>query len=621
MTDVLSILSISTICALLGSATNIAGERTERPRINASDVVFMYTPSDPTQYDAYAGTVAGWGGRPRTHNAQDVEGFRQRVAEAQRRGVRYCASVDFLVDFGGFIDFRPDNFMDAVCRDLDGNPIRVPWLWDHKHKGHPAYWFCTNNPDYQAYLRDQVQRACSAPIDGLHIDDYAGTSSCSAWNGGCFCPHCKQGFREYLRQRLSPDELKQKGVERIDEFDYQMFLKSRGVTAEQFRKERGKLPLGDVFQRFQNERMKQTVGGVFEFAEKLRGKPLVRSVNSSASAPQTLIVSPLIDYFCGEVGHHAGSAQAPVEPAFVFRMVEALGRRQTATAGGHDWAWIKANEKPGLVRTWIAQAYAFGSAFMVPHNQWCYTEQLGTHWWKGKPEDFAYLYRFVRERAALLDGCVSFANTALVYSNANFGEIRNAALELTRANVPFAIVVAGDDELPLRLTAESIAPYDYLLTGANPLSGEQQQVIQKSSAHVAPWKGLAQLPDAIKKQVVVNGSDRVRVSLRCKPNAPLVCHVLNQNYDKDKDDVQPVDVQITLNGDLLKKDAREAIIHAPQRDPVRAPMMKNGDAMSFEVKGLGLWAVVEVKEQNLALPAYSLSDPQLSGHIPHILLQ
>lgn len=88
----------------------------------------MYAPSDPTQYDACAGTVAGWGRRPRTLNAADVEGFRRRVAEAQKRGIRYCASVDFLVDFSGFIDFRPDNFMDAACRDLDGNPIHVlPW--------------------------------------------------------------------------------------------------------------------------------------------------------------------------------------------------------------------------------------------------------------------------------------------------------------------------------------------------------------------------------------------------------------------------------------------------------------------------------------------------------------
>jgi hypothetical protein len=103
--------------ALLWAIASVLGER---PQLKASDVVFMYAPRDPALYDAYAGTVVGWAGRARSKSSQDAQWFRQRVEEAQKKGLRYCGSVDFVVDFAGFIDFRPDRFMEAVCRDLDG---------------------------------------------------------------------------------------------------------------------------------------------------------------------------------------------------------------------------------------------------------------------------------------------------------------------------------------------------------------------------------------------------------------------------------------------------------------------------------------------------------------------
>ncbi|MFQ6039288.1 MAG: hypothetical protein ACE5PV_00420 [Candidatus Poribacteria bacterium] len=591
---------ITSLCCLLSAVSETAD--TARPSIRASDVVFMYPAEDPSQYDAYSGTVVGWAGRPRTRNIQDVEAFRRRVEEAHKRGMRYCASDDFLVDFRGFIDFRPDNFMDATCRDLDNNPIRVPWLWDHEYKGHHAYWWCTNNPDYQAYLRDQAERACMAPIDGLHIDDYSGTSACSAYNGGCFCRYCMEGFREYLCQQFSQTQLSEMGIERIDEFDYQKFLKSKGITAEQFKKARRECPLGDVFQDFQNSRMKQMVQEIFEYAEQLRGKPLLRSVNSSASSPRALLPTPLIDFFCGEVPHHAENAQTSVEPVFVFRLVEALKRRQTATASGQDWAWIKANDKPGLVRAWIAQAYAFGSVFMVPHRQWCYNAELGTHWWHGKPEDFAYIYRFVREHTSLLDEYASLANTALIYTNANFAEIRDAALKLTEANIPYTIIVA-DEGLSMYLTAEAIELYEYIIVGPKPLSDEQEEILKNSKTQVVRWESLSELPDAIKNNLIVEKTDRVRASIRYKPgdfNAPIVCHLLNQNYELGKDEVHPVDVRVTLNRDWVRKtagnyDIRKAVIHTPKNAPVELPVVKTDDKISFEVKDLGLWAIVELR--------------------------
>ena len=587
------------LCALTVSSAAAAAE--ERPVIRASDVVFMYASGTPSQYDAYSGTVVGWGGRPRTRNPQDVEGHRARVEEAHKRGMRYCGSVDFLVDFGGFIDFRPDTFQEAVTRDLDGKPLRVPWLWDHEHKGSPAYWFCTNNPDYQAYLHDQAERACLAPIDGLHLDDYSGSSASSDYNGGCFCTHCMDGFRAYLADERSPAELRRMEIPSLESFHYGEYLKSQGITAESYKREHWKVPHVDIFQRFQNACMKDRILSVYEHAERLRGRPLLRSINSSASSPRTLVPAPVIDYFCGEVPSHASAAQVSLEPIFVFKTVEFLRRRQTATAAGQDWAWIKANDKPGLVRMWVAQTYALGSVFMAPHNQWCYTKELGTHWWHGKPEDFAYLYKFAREHSALLDDYVSLSNTGLVYSAPDYGKVRDAALRFAEANIPYACIVGEHDELPPELAAQTIATFEHLVA-LRELPGDLKDALDASQSRVVRWENVEALPEAIKRQASVTGPGRLRLSLRYKPgtsDVPVVCHVLNQNYDLSQDGAAPVDVRVSIHKDLLKKAHRGSIprsarVHMPRKETQGVIVAEHDNEITFEVKNLGLWAIVEL---------------------------
>lgn len=574
----------------------------DRPSIGAADVVFMYSPRNPEQYDQYAGTVVGWGGRTRARDARSVESWRRRVDEAHKRDMRYCGSVDFLVDFRGFIDFRPDTFMDATCRDLDDKPIRVPWLMDHEYKGNPAWWWCTNNPDYRAYLRDQAGRACLAPIDGLHIDDWAGTSHCSSYRGGCFCPHCMKGFREYLAERFSKEELARMGVGDSAKFDYRGFLKARGVTTESFLRKRREVPLVDVFQDFQNSMTATRMKEIFEYAEQLRGRPLVRSVNSGLGSPREVLPAPLVDYFCGEVGHNASAAKPVVNPVFVFKLVEALGRRQTATASGHDWAWIKANEKPGLVRTWIAQTYAHGSVFMVPHRQWCYTPELGTHWWSGKPEDFAWVYRFVREQRRLLEGYASLAQLKILYTQRDFQAVRSAATKLSEANVPFEILLADDIgvEAP---RADALAGKEALLVKMKKDSALQlPESLKSREQSIGIWEGVSALPEAVRKSVKVDGPNKVRVTLRHKPgdpDAPIICHVLNQNYDLARDDVQPVNARITIANNLLESAAGGVILsvfaHSPKGESRQIVAKQENGGISFELENLGLWTIVELK--------------------------
>lgn len=118
-----------------------------------SDVAAMYDAS-PEVCRAFSVSIIGWGGQPR--DEADVEGFRKETIEPlHRMAVRHVGSVGMVTEFGLFMEQCPE-WEEAICLTPRGERLRVPWLWDHSHEGDPAYWFCTNDPRYRKFLRDQV---------------------------------------------------------------------------------------------------------------------------------------------------------------------------------------------------------------------------------------------------------------------------------------------------------------------------------------------------------------------------------------------------------------------------------------------------------------------------------
>ena len=154
-----------------------------------------------------------------------------------------------MPEFQGMIDFH-DDFLDAAARNFSGKPFVVPWLWDHKHKEQPAWWWCTNSPLYRQYLESRLKQHMPTGPDGLHIDDYRGSSGAVTWLSACFCRHCMAGFRQYLAEKVDPAELQKLGITDLERFDYRQFLLDRGITAEQYQQERWRMPRADALQVF-----------------------------------------------------------------------------------------------------------------------------------------------------------------------------------------------------------------------------------------------------------------------------------------------------------------------------------------------------------------------------------
>ncbi|NOZ22362.1 MAG: hypothetical protein GXP25_14880, partial [Planctomycetes bacterium] len=549
----------------------------------------------------------------------------------------YCGGAAFRTAFAAMMDFDP-NWRDSRCLTIEGEPITIPWLWDHKHKktGEPAYWFCTNAPGYRKFLKWQVMLAMKADVDGLHIDDYNGTAG-TEWYGCCFCKYCMAAFTEYLKKNVPAARLKQYGIESLDGFDYKAFLNGKGVkTVKDFKRILIKPPelLGPDFVRFQYFAAAAFVDEARKYGEGLIGHPLLLSVNSSCSSPKSLVIAPQLSYFCGEVHHGAEKSKwGPqqnwkLEPVWTFKLADAVNRPQCATGAGWDWAYVAEHKKPGLVRTWIAQDYAFGHCLMAPHRQWAYTKEKGTHHYQSKPEDFAHIYRFVRRNASLFDDYEGVGLVALLYSNAaaRAGHhqrlaMENACLWLAANNVPFEIVMAGDDWLDVKLTPEKLAKYIALVV-CEPalLEGEQKKAVDDFAAagKVIKWndKKLALDVEALRKllpkQITIDGAEHVIAVARAipdKPDAPAVLHLLNRNYDEPSDSMRKLtNFKVTLGSALLgERTLTTATFYAPpdKLDPADPGANKPIQLETFQlaeggvvitIPELDLWGIVKLEK-------------------------
>lgn len=354
----------------------------------------MYAASDEA-YKAYDATFVAWGGAETA----------QKVNHHHELGIRCTGSMWCLT--AGAENLHKDPKLLAACAvDIEGKPVEVPWLFDHTYQGTKSYFGCTNHPEFQKLCRERVRQAMAGKADGLHVDDHLGTAG-STWQGGGFCDYCMKAFREYLKSHATQEQLQKAGVEQIDDFDYRTLVRKYATTNQEYRKAQYKIPLMDLFLEFQAEAAAEHTRQLGQLAAEVAGHPVLLSANAGLpSKAHTYVVKNLTHVIC-EVGQNAPAGTRQIDHAIeAYELATTLGKPLAATASGQDWAFVKQNNCAELVRFWVALAYAHGQRFMVPHpqRQWCFNNELGTHWYAAPMEAYAPMYRFIRANAACLDG-------------------------------------------------------------------------------------------------------------------------------------------------------------------------------------------------------------------------
>jgi hypothetical protein len=352
-----------------------------------------------------------------------------------------------------------------------------------------------------------------------------------------------------------------------------------------------------------------------EYAAQRRGKALVRSVNGAPPSQQAFVVRPWVDHYSCEVGMGAPGAEWNAVPtngltpsaAFVYKCAAMADRNLACTASGPSYAYVNDRNAVNLCRYWIAESYAFGQCFMTPSvHQWCYTKEKGTHWYHAKPEDFADLYQFVRKNAVLFDDYEAVAQVGVIFNNAAWRkwkkEPQAAAEALLAANVPFALVAAGDDLLDLRLDPAKLAGFECILASGDPMpDASQQQVWEQSPVQKRViGKNAAEILDGITPWLAVENAQGIWALPRRIPghaSAPLVVHLLNRNYDFATDKVVPQpNVVLRLRSGLLGGQApKTCAMFTPESGPANLTVARDADGLVVKIPELKLWTILRLE--------------------------
>jgi hypothetical protein len=541
--------------------------------------------ADAKTYADYGATVLAWGGKPTPESL------------AQARDVTFFGSVGMVTEFSRYYERFPQSYEQGLCRDVNGQPVKVPWLTDHQHRGIPYWWCCTHQPRFRQYLRERVVETVRAGAQGVHIDDHLGTAG-GLWLGLCFCDLCIQGFHAHLKA-LPPDQRTRLEISQVGDFDFRTAVKAWMASDASKKRTPPQHPLWPEYTVYQCRFAAAFMRELHDLADETAGHRIPMGANAGLLWPHHLSDYRTLDLFSAETDHHASTRRLSDAPLFAYRLADAVDRPYASTASGGDWAYIKEQNLPGLVRGWIALSYAAGHALMAPHRQWCYTPEKGTHWYEGPKEKFAPLYQFVRTHADLFDGYENQADLAVVMPHRAF--LRNPTFwfelagQLAATNVSYRLLLAGDEIVEHRLAAEDLAQAtSVLIPHRADLFPADRDLIEQQAKDKRLLTTAAEALAEVRPAVRVEAPGPVRALPRRKAGQ-LVVHLLNYDYDTARDEVRP------LSGVKVRLDAK-AFSLAPS-GPARlvqpgasdAPLVLRDGAV--ELPTLGLWALLVVPTQ------------------------
>ncbi len=271
--------------------------------------------------------------------------------------------------------------------DLENRPVTAPWM---RSWADPA-WGCANSPEYREGFIGYAVRSIEAGATALQMDDPRMNMAAVSW-GACFCRHCMEGFRVFLKQRVSKATAAEWGIGDLDTFDYRQYLIER------------KAPVGDAFAKYDGGQLKkwftefqtESVGRFFSYVraeiDRRVGRHIVFSSNNYRGSWE-------FPYDLFELG----MSELPQREATPLTLYERY--REAAARRKHQMFTLVPQAADGsevpITRRVIAACYALGGHLIVPWD--VYTGHQKPRYY-GKPEDYADLYHFVRDFAQWFDG-------------------------------------------------------------------------------------------------------------------------------------------------------------------------------------------------------------------------
>lgn len=599
----LTLIGLSSTCA---AAADYLGwvPKSYRDAIQCSDVIFM-KPGTIEQYRAFRADREAWGYRgafPHKLLGTTTSLNPKHIKNAQALGMKYVGSI--TANLWGTLEQRPRNIR-LAGETFSGEPLPRRAPEQKKPRAKRALMGCINIPERrEAFIGGISYWLIKLGTDGMQYDDWHQILD-AVDLGGCFCPHCMRGFRDYLGRRLSRAELTEAGIDKLGSFDYRTYLKARADVADDhdFLERKDSLPLIRLFRDFQY----QCVLDFYrEVAEAIRrtGRPgSVMTTNNGLRGAYWIGMANVCDYLACEVHYGSRYRRLDERLAYPFKAADGLGMHIAANPWMQDWGYLVPNPRPQMVRSWIAVTYALGHNMMVPHFQSALLRSkprgpFELVWYQMEDEETVDVYNFIKDHKYLFDGYRSLAQVAVVYGAGDPSPHRMDVLSrgMFLANYPFVVFVSGTEAIRLRLNPSQLAGLDavVLTCPMDDLNEEDQAVLKGLAGTVKVARRVDELP----APVVRTRPDNIIVSLRGRPaqRDTYICHVLNWHYDFDTDRTTPQDAEVTIAARAFAPGrVKAAIAYAPGREPQPIAFTQDRSAIRFRVPNLEMWAVLRIE--------------------------
>ena len=137
------------------------------------------------------------------------------------------------------------------------------------------------DPAYQNWIKNATDQAIDGGIDGITVDEHQGTVQ-ALWTGEGPCDqYSLNGFRDYLKGKYAAADLKSKGVNQIDTFNYCQYIVEHNYQAL-YKSDRSKVPFVDDYIHFLYSASDTALQGLLEHARQYasqKGRTLVFGAN------------------------------------------------------------------------------------------------------------------------------------------------------------------------------------------------------------------------------------------------------------------------------------------------------------------------------------------------------
>lgn len=544
--------------------------------------------------------------------------WRAFIDRLHAQGKLFFAEMRPLTHLGKMFEYvmNDPGLQDAVCVDFTLNPIKINWMANRSYKGRPVYFYCSNHPRYRAFLRHQIFMFAAAGVDGVMVDDGGGTPFVSGV-GGCCCQYCLAGFREYLRRKYDAEQLRARGIDDLDNLDYRQVLLKHADDHDSLRMalRLNEIPLAGDFSDFLKRSDADLFQSLQRMASQLSGKHLPMAWDNVNVDGRYQLYYRFLDLFLPEIDYQqfatdgrGDDTKFPPGIVLLDKYADALGKWHSFTPAPAAWSAIKRKNLTGLLRLWIAASYANGGLPRYPRKGWCFGET--SRWYYPPKEAFEPLYDFVRTHQELFDDYEAVAQVGVLFADPSAnpsGSLKRICESLVNLNVPFGVVVAGNEWVPNRLAPGDAKRFDLLLIPEPvKLDAGQQQVVegwknQKTAISISQKDDVAQrLAGRLDPLTALESKSSVWLFPRVIPGkkgASTVCHLINWDYDAQKNQTTPQKaVKVRLGSALAGgRCTTKVTYHAIGKGPQSLEFMVRNDGLHVTVPEVELWGILRLE--------------------------